>query len=177
VLNQKIKRGGVSFFRIYDYFCNVCAHISAWMMLIMALIITYEVIVRYFFVRPTIWVSDTADYIMLYSTFLISAWLLKHDGHVRLTFLLDHLSSRSRLKMEVVNSFIGAFLCAIIFWYGLADTLDAFAKNIEISRPFAIPKYPIIGVIPLGFLLLFLQFLRKAFNTISFLKGSSSTGE
>jgi C4-dicarboxylate transporter DctQ subunit len=164
--NQKLRQTGIFLLKIHDRLCDGCARAGAWMMLGMALIISYEVLVRYFFNRPTIWVADFTDYIMLYSTFFVSAWLLKHDGHVRLTVVYDHLSKRSRWVTDVINSFVGAIVCGFVIWYGVRDTLDAVEKSIVLPRPLPVPKYLILMVIPFGCLLLFVQFLRNALNLL-----------
>lgn len=173
-MNQKIRRKGISFLNACDHFCDICAHASAWMMLAIALIISYEVVVRYFFNRPTIWVDDFTDYLLVYSTFGVSTWILRNDGHVRLTIILEHLSKRSQLVLDIINSCIGAVMCAFVVWFGVADTLDALVKSIEIPRPLPVPKYLIIWVIPFGFLLLFYQFLKNAFKFLKALKTRSS---
>src|SRR4030042_6749591 len=173
MVNRKVRRIGVIFLRVHDRLCDGGAHVSAWLMLAMALIISYEVVVRYFFDRPTIWVVDFSDYIMLYSTFFVSAWLLKHDGHIRLTILLEYLSPRSQRIIDTINSFIGAAVCGFVMWYGVADVLDAVDKSIVLPRPIPVPKSLILGVIPFGCLLLFVQFLRKGFKILASLKDAS----
>ena len=175
-MNQKIEQTRIFLVGVYDRVCDLSAYAAAWMMLGMAFSITYEIIARYFFLRPTNWVADFTDYIMLYTTFLASAWLLKHDGHVRLTILIEYLSPKSKLVMNVINSFISVIVCGVIFWFGVLDSWDALSKNIVVPRPLAIPKYFILGVIPFGFLLLLFGFLRNAFKSIRELKAGSQTG-
>lgn len=172
-MNQSISQVGAFFLKVHDRACNACFAASAWMMLAMAIIIAYEVLVRYFFNSPTIWVVDFTDYIMLYSTFLVSAWLSKHDGHIRLTMVYEYLSPRSRLVSDIINAFIGAIVCGFVIWYGAGDTWDAVEKDILLARPLPVPKYLIIWVIPFGFLLLFVQFLRNGFGSLSELRADS----
>jgi C4-dicarboxylate transporter, DctQ subunit len=174
---QMISRLGIFLLRLYDHLCDGCAHVAAWMMLAMAVGINYEVVSRYFFFKPTIWASDTADYILLYTTFFASAWLLKEKGHVYLTFLTDHLSPKSQLIMEVVNSLICAIVCGFLVYYGAAGSWEAFEKKFIVSRPFGVPQFLLLGVIPFGFILLLVQFVRDAFNSIrAFKKLSQEEG-
>jgi len=176
-MNQKIRRLGIFCLRVHDHLRDGCAFLAAWMMLGMALILGYEVVVRYFFIRPTIWAVDFTDYIMLYSTLFVSAWLLKREGHVRLTILYDHLSPRSRQVSDMVNSFIGAIVCGFVIWYGVWDTWDAVEKCIVLPRPVPVPKYLVLGVIPFGCLLLCVQFLRNGFKFLRDLKVGSKKEE
>lgn len=172
-MNHKTKKITISLLKIHDGLCDGCYHAAAWMMLALALIISYEVIVRYFFNRPTLWVADFVDYIMLYSTFFMSAWLLKRQGHINLSILTERLSPRSKLVSNTINSLIGAVVCGFIIWYGVRDTWDAAVRNIWFARPVPVPKSLILGVIPFGFVLLFAQFLRDAFKHIGELRAGS----
>lgn len=157
-----------------------CAYLSIWMMMAMAVGISYEVIVRYFFARPTIWVADFTDYAMLYTTFFASAWLLKEDGHVRLTIVTERLSRRAQLRFEILNCAIGAVVSALLIYYGAADVWDAVKNGIMLVRPVPVPKYLILSVVPFGFLLLFVQFIGMAVKTRNDLKalsGRAAQGE
>jgi C4-dicarboxylate transporter DctQ subunit len=118
-------------------------------------------------------VTDFTDYIMLYTTLLSCAWLLKHDNHVRLTIVLDRVSDKNTLIMNVVNSLFCVVVCGIIVWFGLADTWDAIQHGIVIPRPVPVPKWLLVGVIPFAFILLVLGFLRSAFRCINQLKTMS----
>lgn len=172
-MGQAIRHLGSFLLEVHDRVCKGCFHASAWMMLAMTLIISYEVVVRYFFTRPTMWVADFTDYIMLYSTFLVSAELLKHGGHVRLTILQVYFSPKRAKQLDVINAFIGAIVCGFVLWYGARDVWDAVQKSISIPRPLPVPKYLILWVIPFGCLLLCVQFLRNGFGLLSDLKAGS----
>jgi TRAP-type C4-dicarboxylate transport system permease small subunit len=174
---MKLRQTGIFLLRVHDRICDGCYRVAAWMIFSMAVIMCYEVLVRYFFNRPTIWVADFTDYIMLYSTFFISAWLLKHDGHVRLTILYEHLSKRSRQISDMINSFIGAIVCGFVFWYSARDTWDAVKKSISLPRAVPVPKYLILGVISFGCLLLLVQFLRNGFKFLRDLEFGSKNEE
>lgn len=167
--DKKVTQNG-SFLGVFDGLCTVFAHISAWMILAMALAIGYEVIVRYFFLQPTTWAIDFIDYALLYSTFLASAWLLRRGEHVNLTIVVQRLSPRSQQLMKVINSFLGVAVCGFLIWYGAADTWDAFDRSISMDRPVAVPKFLIVGIIPFGALLLLTEFVRNGLASIGALR-------
>jgi TRAP-type C4-dicarboxylate transport system permease small subunit len=176
MMNKKMKKKESFWLKAYDRLCYVCVNISTWIMLGMAFSITYEVVARYFFSSPTKWVNDFTDYAMLYTTLFVSAWLLKNGDHVCLTTVLDRLSPRSRGVMEVINSFIGAIICSFITWYGAVETWDTIKNNIAFPRAIPIPKYYIVWVIPFGFLLLSIQFVRDAFKFLGTSDDKSRSG-
>jgi TRAP-type mannitol/chloroaromatic compound transport system permease small subunit len=52
--------GGLS--KIFDRIITWVAYVSGWIIIIMMLSISYEVVMRYFFRAPTAWVVDFSGY-------------------------------------------------------------------------------------------------------------------
>jgi C4-dicarboxylate transporter DctQ subunit len=149
---------------VHDAVIDGMTHAMAWMTGIATLGVGYEVVMRYFFARPTSWSVDLVEYTMLYATFLAAAWLARQEQHINLTYLLDAVSPRTRHIAEGINSLISAFLCAIIIWYSAIDTLDAIVEGIAVNRTLMVPKSLVLGVIPVGCFVLLVQFIRNAFG-------------
>jgi TRAP-type C4-dicarboxylate transport system permease small subunit len=149
--------------KVQDRFCWWCLVVAGWMMLALSLITSYEVLSRYFFNRPTIWANDFSEYILLYSTFLASPFLLKKDEHVKLTYVTDRVGPQPRAFLQRIASIIGAAVCGVLFWRAALDTYDTFRTGATIPRPMAVPKYMVTWIISFGFLFLFLYAVRAAF--------------
>ena len=68
----------------------------AWLNVPLVLAVSYEVIARYFFHAPTIWVFDVTY--MLYSTiFMLGAAYALHKGaHIRTDFFFESWSTRTK---------------------------------------------------------------------------------
>jgi C4-dicarboxylate transporter, DctQ subunit len=130
----------------------------------------YDIFMRYFFNRPTSWSIDFVEYTLIYSTFFGAAWILKEDGHVKMTILTDHLRPRKRAQVEIVNSTIGALACLILCAQGVIETWGAIADRIVIVRPVPVPKWAILWVIPFGLFLFATYFIRNLFTQISRLR-------
>lgn len=126
--------------------------------------INYEVFLRYVLSRPTSWVMDFNLYFILYLTLLPAAWVLKNDGHVKVEILVNSLPRGVTRVMNTMTSIVGALICIVFFWYSMQLTLSAFHTDAVFVRSVIVPRWPIYIVIPLGFLLLFIQFLRNAYR-------------
>jgi TRAP-type C4-dicarboxylate transport system permease small subunit len=63
--------------------------------------------------------------------------------------------------MGLVHSIMGAVLCGALCWFGIFTTWDQFERKVIDVQSIDVPKAYVLVVIPLGFLLLFLQFARK----------------
>jgi TRAP-type C4-dicarboxylate transport system permease small subunit len=171
IVNQKLKMTGSFLLKAHDFVCDGLARVGAWMIMAVTLSIGYEIVMRYFFNRPTQWAADFTDYTLLYTTFFAAAWLAKRGEHVNLTYLLDHLSIRSRQVMEAINSFFCAVVCACIVWYSSRDCWDAITGGITMNRALPIPKYFVIWVIPFCCLVLLVQFMRNGFRFLTIPNG------
>lgn len=123
--------------------------------------ITYEVVVRYFFNRPTIWAQDFSMYILLYITFLAAAWVQMEHAHVTIDVTLQALNPRTKRVMQFVTLVMGTLASAFWVWQSFRFTLHSFHRSEIINRPVQVPEFIILGIIPVGAFFLFLVFLKQ----------------
>ena len=170
---KTIKKIDPNFFlKIHEYLCKVFFWIGGCLIFSIAFITSYEVGMRYFFNKPTSWAIDFAEYFLLYGTFFGAAWILKLDGHVKVTVLQELLGRKAKLVLEIINSFIGTVSCAVLSWQGFHDTWETFAQGILRIRPVTIPKWTIMWVIPFGLLLFSSYFLKNFISLVLQLKNN-----
>jgi TRAP-type C4-dicarboxylate transport system permease small subunit len=174
--NHKLKQAGIFLLKVHDRIIDGFVHIASWMTFAVTLGITYEIVSRYFFGRPTEWAEDFTDYTLIYMTFLAAAYLGREGGHVNLTYLLEHFHGRRLHVTQAVNNYICALVCAFIIWYSAVDTLDSIINGVTVNRALAIPKYYVIGVIPVGVFFLFVQFIRNGFRSLAMPEDASEEG-
>jgi len=160
-LINKLKIYGNHISRFHDFLSKICFSISGILIFIMSLMISCDVLMRYFFVRPTIWVTDFSKYILCYSTFLSASWIYKIGGHVRITIVIERLSSKMRYFLKIINYIIGIFICLVLVWSGFYVVWQLYYKNIIIVRPIIVQKWMIVIVIPIGFLVLLIYFIKN----------------
>lgn len=128
----------------------------------MALWTSYEVVVRYFFAKPTSWAVDLAEYAMLWAAFLAAPWLLREEGHVRVEALVERLATRYQRMLGIVVSILGAAVCAVMAWRTAVTTYDFYARGLITNREWQIPEFLPYLAIPVGSTLLVVEFLRRA---------------
>ena len=121
-----------------------------------------EVILRYFFSRPILWTIEITEYILLYTTFLGSAWLLRQGEHVRVDLLITRLKPKYNTILTITMFSLAAICCLILFYWGVAATLHAFHSQVLVPKELGTPKFLVLMIIPFGFLLLVIEFMRLA---------------
>jgi C4-dicarboxylate transporter DctQ subunit len=148
--------------RIYDRIIDSAAVLAGVMLIFLMLSVSLEVALRYFWGRPTSWVGEIAGYILLYIPFLIAAWVLKGEGHVKMDLLLNRLSPKNQCLLNAVTSVTSAVICLVLTWFGLRSSLYFYSVNYKTPTVLMLPKGIIIGIIFVGCFLLSIQFLRQA---------------
>ena len=119
---------------------------------------------RYFLKMPQVWVVEITEYTLLVITFLGTAWVLKREGHVKVDLVLNRLKPRAQAFINIITSVVSALVLLVVAWYGLRISWDYFQKGIFELSMLDIPKAPIMVVIPIGSILLLIQFLRRAYG-------------
>ena len=84
---------------------------------LMMLVICGDVLMRYFFNRPMTWVLETAEYMLLWMTFLGAIWLLEKEGHVRMDLVLNRLKPENQALLNAITSILGVIACFAIAFY------------------------------------------------------------
>lgn len=141
---------------------DVCAVIAAALLGMVMVFVSVSVLSRYFFDNPMAWVIETSEYALLYSTLLGSAWLLRRDGHTKVDIVLNLVSPRRRALMNTYTSVLGFAACLALLYYSSLTTYSNYERGLMLVKIFQVPKFVPLLVIPLGSLLLTIQFARRA---------------
>ena len=151
---------------IYDKikkFNTICTTVSGLILLFVTFSIFVDVFLRYFFNRPSIWVTEVSTYLFLYIVFFGTAYALQTGMHVRVTFLADQLNDSIKRILNLITSIIAMIFTFVLLWQTSVMTWSAFKEDWRsltmLGAPFA---YIYIGMV-FGSVLLFLTFL---FNTL-----------
>lgn len=145
----------------FDRVIDFLAYLACGLLVFALVAVSVEIIFRYFLNRPSIWVTEVTEYILLYITFLGAAWMLKKEGHVKVDLLANRLSPRNMALLSFANSIIGSAACLAITWYGSVTTWLNFQQGTFIVGLLGTPKFAVLIVIPIGSFMLFIQFLRR----------------
>jgi TRAP-type C4-dicarboxylate transport system permease small subunit len=156
--NSLLKKLSASF----DYILTALMALSAIILAILMLGVCWDVFARSAMGRPLIWLLEFTEYGLLYMTFLCTAWVLKNEAHVNSDLLLVALRSKHQALLNVLTSFLGAIICLTLCWFGVDVSWEKLQNGAYQPTAIQPPDFPIFIIIPIGFFLLFVQFLRRA---------------
>ncbi len=126
------------------------------------LAVCYEVFIRYFFNKSTTWSLELNENVLVFITYLGAAWVLKRNGHVRIDLVVRWLPEKAESIVNCISSILCAAACLVITWYGAQVVLDQYRFDYHDASILDLPQWPLCIVLPIGFLMLFIQFIRKA---------------
>ncbi len=132
---------------------------SIWVLLLM-LLITVDVIGRYFFNAPLSGVPEIVKVSVVGLVWCQIAYTLKIGAHMRSTLLLDRMPPTARRLVEIVSCVSGAIIFALIVYTGWDPMIEAWRiGEFEGELPARVPTYPIRSLVLIGAALTAAQFL------------------
>jgi TRAP-type C4-dicarboxylate transport system permease small subunit len=141
--------------------------ISGFLILAAALVLTYEVIMRYMLNIPTIWEVEASVYLIIMATFLGAPYGIKEGSHIGIELVTVHLSSRTTAGLTIITAFISWIFCLLVAWKGWEMWWEAFSKGWRSESlwgpPLAVPYF----FLPLGMSLLSLQYIIFMYRKIA----------
>ena len=155
--------------RFMDIVCALdekVAEFAGWIIVVMMLTISYDVVMRYFFNAPTTWSFEINRYMLIMVVFFGSGWTLASGGHVSVDIATDKLSPKKQQVMVLVSSFISAVYVLVFFIESTAFTLDAWEHGVKSTEYLAWYLWPIRSFLVIGSGILFLECVIKIIRSI-----------
>jgi C4-dicarboxylate transporter DctQ subunit len=121
---------------------------------------------RYFLNRPMGWMFEINEYILLFMAFLLAAWVLRKEAHVKMDVVIEKMPPKIQLVCNVAGSILGAMVCLVLTGFGIKVTWYLFQSGTLTPTYLELPKYPFMLVIPFGSFMFMIQFIRRAYGFI-----------
>jgi TRAP-type C4-dicarboxylate transport system permease small subunit len=118
----------------------------------------YDVMMRYLFVRPTNWALEVNTFLLLFLCTIPTADVLSSNVHIHVTFLTDRMPRRWVERLPLLRAVAGVLFCAAMTWKGSIMTWQAWHHNDRMSTSLGTPMFIPYLFLPLGFMLLGLQY-------------------
>jgi TRAP-type C4-dicarboxylate transport system permease small subunit len=100
-----------------------------------------QVVSRYGFGRPLVWVEEFATYCFLWGTFLGASVGLKRGVHIKIEALLPRLPPGARRAVLLVTQFAIGVFCLLLIVHGVKAMLLFEWRQRTIALPVELPRY------------------------------------
>lgn len=140
-------------------FSRRAGYVGAALLALTGFMLTYEVIARYFFIKPTTWAAELSQLCLIWGCLLAMAHVLAIRRHITVNALTALLpDTAQRLCAAAALLFITVFSVIVAIW-GWDIFLDSFTRGRTTGSLLNLPTWISELPVPLGFALLALQSL------------------
>ena len=164
---------GERFWVIFDRAITIMMIVSGVLILLDALFVTIDVLMRYAFSITYIGIFELTEYSLLWMTFMGAAFIMRNNGHVRVDAVINLLNPKNGAILNIIASVISLFILMVVTFYSAKLTLHDLQTGFILSGILRPVKWPIEIIIPIGFFMLFLQLVRNASKQFENLKAMS----
>lgn len=95
---------------------NLVGRITAFTVLVITGLLLFEIVSRYGFNSPNIWVSEIGGFIFWGYAFVAGGYTLLRRAHVRMDALYDRWSARRRATVDAVTFSMAGFFLGTLLW-------------------------------------------------------------
>jgi TRAP-type mannitol/chloroaromatic compound transport system permease small subunit len=150
-----------------DAFVDLVGRIASWLVLLLALVMGANVLLRYGFSIGSIWMQELEWHLLVPICLIGMSYALRHGEHVRVDILFASFSRRTRHAVDAFAAVLAMAFSALVIWLSLAYVAQSWSIGEGTANPGGIDyRYVIKSLIPIGFALLFLQSLAQAIHSV-----------
>ena len=158
-----------NFLKLIDKTNEWTGRIVSYLAIFMMLSLTYEVVVRYLFNMPTIWVLEINQYALCIYVALAGGFTAINNGHVNVEILYEKFSPRRKAIVNIATSICFFAVLLVLIWKSGAVAWEAWETKETSFSLLAAPLYPAKAAIPIGAFLFLLQQMTNLIRDIAFL--------
>ena len=139
-----------------DTIIKYSGYLASWLFVSIGFIVFYEVVMRYIFNSPTIWVEEISRFLQIWATYLALTYSFHKRDFIRITFIYDKLSLRGQRFLDIIPFVFIIFFSSVVVYYGWIIAKDSFDVGRTSSSMLDLPAFISEFAIPIcfGFLLL-----------------------
>lgn len=149
-----------------DALIDTIGRTISWLALIVAIVMGTNVFLRYGFSLGEIWAQELEWHLLVPLTLIGMSYALRHGEHVRVDVLFAKFSDRTKDFINIVSAAIAMVFSALVVLLSIAFVKQSWWIGEGSPNPGGIGAlYLVKAMIPLGFILLFLQSLAQAIQS------------
>lgn len=140
-----------------DAVSEFSGRLSAWCFFAIGLFITYEVVMRYVFTAPTVWVDEVCRVMQVWAAYLGAAYVFKHRQMITIEVVLKDPNTVRRRLAETLAIVMLLVFAGTATWYGFHLWLKSTLAGHTTDSFLGSPKWLTHASVWLGMGLLVLQ--------------------
>jgi len=116
-------------------------------------LVTFDVLMRYFFDRPQLFVDELASFLLVFVVFAGLAYTFRAGGHVRIDLVTSSLPRPVRAWLRVATLALGLVFLGAVIWVTALSSVGSYRYG-RVSAVMLYPLWVPMLLIPAGLLLM-----------------------
>lgn len=144
-----------------DFFSEILGRIG-WLIVIYAIFFGLaDVVLRYVFDAPSMWISVTIQYAMVALTSLAGVYSLNNGAFVKLDIFYDGFSDRTKAIVDLFTSVLTFLYLYVIILKGFTQAMNSLGRTEMTPTAVQLPLYHLKFLIPICGIFMLLAVLKK----------------
>lgn len=142
---------------------NVIDQIGGILLGISALLILFQVVMRYVFQSPNVWSEELARYVSVWGTLIVSSLLVYEGGHITLDYFYEKFPAPLKKVTSLINNALLIMLFALFGLGGYRLMITSTQVN-QMSPGLQIPMWIVYIVLPVSGILMILGLVMREYQ-------------
>jgi len=155
-----------SVIRLVEGISEYSGRAASWIVYVGIIMLTFEVVARYFFNSPTVWAHGYTQRFFGSYFVLIGAYTFVHKGHVRIDLVSGHFNERWSNVFDVINCIFLLVWSGVLLPVSWKFFLQSYRVREADEMVLAHPIYWVKGILFIGMVLIFIQGLSELIKKI-----------
>ena len=150
----------------YNKFVKYSGYLASALFITIGFIISYEVIARYVFNSPTIWVNEVSRFLQIWATYLALTYSFDKKDFIRITVIYDKLNESGKKFLDFISFIFILIFSSFVVYYGWLIAYDSLKVGRTSSTILDVPSFLTELAIPLCFAFLVIRVILEAIRYI-----------
>ena len=150
----------------YNKLVQYSGYLASALFIAIGFIVSYEVIMRYLFNSPTIWVNEVSRFLQIWATYLALTYSFHKQDFIRITVIYDRLNENGKKILDFISFIFILIFSSFVVYYGWLIAYDSLKVGRTSSTILDVPSFLTELAIPLCFAFLVLRVILEIITYI-----------
>lgn len=152
--------------RLFDWISEHTGQFVAFWTITAVVFYAFEVIARYIFNKPTIWVHESSFLLFGMQYLLAGAYAYLHGSHVAVDIIYNKFPKRGQYGLDIFTSVFSFVFFIVLMGTSYGFMMDSIGMRERTMETWQIQYYPVKAMMLLGGLLITLAAISKLYKDI-----------
>ena len=150
----------------YNKLVKYSGYLASALFIAIGFIVSYEVIMRYLFNSPTIWVNEVSRFLQIWATYLALTYSFHKKDFIRITVIYDRLNENGKKILDFISFIFILIFSSFVVYFGWLIAYDSLKVGRTSSTILDVPSFLTELAIPLCFAFLVLRVILEVITYI-----------